>query len=136
MGIKFMKIATVYFLIGIFMGMFMSITHQFQFAPSHAHINLLGWASLALAGVFYHLFPQMGESKLGKWHFWLHNLGLPVMMIGLVVLETGNPAVEPVIAIGATILSIGIILFTVNVLKNMKNAVTRNTSSQKDQYNA
>lgn len=121
MGIKFLKIAVVYFLIGIGFGMFMSITHKFQYAPSHAHINLLGWASLALAGIIYYLFPALAENKLGKTHFWLHNVGLPIMMAGLILLESGNGDVEPVIAAGATIMSVGIICFVLNVVFNLKD---------------
>ncbi|MGD8189533.1 cytochrome-c oxidase [Brevibacillus ginsengisoli] len=136
MGIKFIKISVVYFLIGIIMGMFMSITHKIQFAPSHAHINLLGWTSLALAGVIYTLFPRLGLTGLGKWHFWLHNLGLPVMMIGLLVLEAGNPAIEPVIAIGASALSIGVLLFVINVIGNLKGSVVSGADSSKEQYKA
>ncbi|WP_047155375.1 cbb3-type cytochrome c oxidase subunit I [Aneurinibacillus tyrosinisolvens] len=99
-------------------------------APSHAHINLLGWTSLALAGIIYYLFPAAAENKLAKVHFWLHNVGLPVMMIGLVVLESGNPAVEPVIAIGASLTSIGVICFVINVLVNVKASAGLSSSSE------
>lgn len=117
MGIKLIKIAAIYFLLAIILGMFMSITHKFDFAPSH--IALLGWASLALAGIIYVLFPKAEHNRLGKGHFWLHNIGLPIMMIGLLALEGGVPTAEPVIAIGATITSIGILLFVINVLQNV-----------------
>ncbi|WP_419880805.1 cbb3-type cytochrome c oxidase subunit I [Peribacillus sp. B-H-3] len=121
MGIRFLKISVIYFLIGIGFGMFMSISHKFQYAPSHAHINLLGWTSLALSGLIYALYPALAEKKLAKFHFWLHNIGLPVMMLGLIWLESGNSSVEPLIAAGATVMSLGIICFTVNVLKNLKS---------------
>ncbi|PLT32107.1 cbb3-type cytochrome c oxidase subunit I [Bacillus sp. V5-8f] len=126
MGISFIKSSVVYFLIGIGMGMFMSITHKFQYAPAHAHINLLGWASLALMGLIYHFFPSTGENSLAKVHYWLYNIGLPIMMIGLLLIESGKTAFEPVIAIGASILSIGVIFFVVNVLINLKNNAGNN----------
>ncbi|MBP1932165.1 cbb3-type cytochrome c oxidase subunit I [Ammoniphilus resinae] len=132
MGIRFLKIAVIYFLVAVFMGMFMSISHQFQYAPSHAHMNLLGWVSLALAGIIYHLFPNIAENKLAKTHFWLHNIGLPVMMIGLIILESGNTAIEPVIAIGATVTTIGIIAFVYNVVANLKATVSRGPSSKRN----
>jgi cbb3-type cytochrome oxidase subunit 1 len=44
--------------------------------PVHAHVLLLGWASLALAGVVYHLYPAAAGTRLARWHFWLHNGGL------------------------------------------------------------
>ncbi len=120
MGVRFIKLAVLNFLVGIGMGMFMSITHKFEYAPSHAHINLLGWTSLALAGVIYHLFPAAGESRLGKLHFWLHNLGLPVFMAALIAIESGMMAAEPLIALGANVTSLGILLFVINVFLNVK----------------
>ena len=121
MGIRFLKISVVYFIIGVGLGMFMSITHHFEYAPSHAHINLLGWASFALAGLIYHLFPALAEKLLGKLHFWLANIGLPIMMISLIVLESGNASVQPLVAIGASIMSLGILCFVLNVLINLHN---------------
>lgn len=129
MGVRFLKIAVLYFLIGILLGMYMSITHQFQFAPSHAHINLLGWTSLALVGIIYHLFPQAGEMRLAKWHFWLHNIGLPIMMVGLVLMESGMVQYEPVVAVGASATVIGIILFVINVWLNVKSTKVKQSSS-------
>lgn len=120
MGIRLLKISAVYFLLGIILGMFMSITHQFSYAPSHAHISLLGWASLALAGIIYHLFPDAAQNKLATSHFWLHNIGLPVMMIGLIAFEAGKTAFEPVIAIGASLTSLGVVLFVINIFLHVK----------------
>lgn len=119
MGEKLLKIAVTYFLIAVLLGMFMSISQNFNFAPAHAHIALLGWASLGIAGIIYILYPKAEASKLGKTHFWLHNIGLPIMMSGLLLLENGVVTAEPAIAIGATLTTIGIILFAVNVCSNV-----------------
>jgi hypothetical protein len=45
----------------------------FILAPVHAHLLLLGWASLALAGIIYHLYPAAGTTRLARIHFWAHN---------------------------------------------------------------
>lgn len=42
MGIKLIKIAVVYFLIGISLGLYMSVTHKFVLSTVHVHMNLLG----------------------------------------------------------------------------------------------
>lgn len=73
MGIRFLKIAVVYLVIGAALGLFMGITQKFVLAPVHAHLLLLGWASLALAGLVYHFYPVAGETRLARVHFWLHN---------------------------------------------------------------
>lgn len=121
MGIKLIKISTLYFAIGVLIGYFMSSTHSYVLTPVHVHINLLGWTALTLAGILYHLFPNLATSKLGKWHFWLHNIGLPIMMASLaIVITVKNEAFLLGTAIGATITTIGILLFVFNVLKNLK----------------
>src|SRR5690606_13562051 len=96
-------------------------THSYVLTPIHVHINLLGWTALTLAGILYHLFPNLPETNAGKWHFWLHNIGLPIMMISLaLVVTTENNAFLPGTAIGATITAVGVLLFVWNVLKNLK----------------
>lgn len=107
MALIWLKLAVLYLLIGVVFGLVMGITHSFEYIPVHAHINLLGWASLGLAGVIYHLFPRAGGHWLGLAHFWLHNLGLPVFVIGLLVMLAGHPGAMPVVAGGATAAVIG-----------------------------
>lgn len=122
MGARLIKIASVYFVLGIALGMFMSISHKFDLSSVHAHVNLLGWVSLALSGFVYHIFPKSAESTLGKVHFWLHNIGLPIMMIGLFLLVSGVAGMEPIVAVGGSLTSIGVLFFMINVLKNVRAA--------------
>lgn len=110
-----LKIAVVYLLIGVIFGLVMGISEKFQYVPVHAHINLLGWATLALAGVIYWLCPRAGGHWLGLTHFWLHN-------IGLFIVNSGHAAAIPVVAVGATIAVVGILFFTVNLFVNLKKA--------------
>ncbi|WP_349409439.1 cbb3-type cytochrome c oxidase subunit I [Pseudalkalibacillus sp. SCS-8] len=119
MSIKLIKISAVYFGIGALMGMFMSMTHNFSLTPVHAHLNLLGWTALTLAGIIYHLFPKAAESTLAKIHFWGHNIGLPIMMLALVLVVYGHEQFLLCISIGATITVISILLFVINILKNV-----------------
>ncbi|WP_066068217.1 cytochrome-c oxidase [Neobacillus soli] len=121
MAIKFIKISVVYFVIGVCIGMYMSMAHNYTLTPVHVHINLLGWMSLAVAGLVYVAFPSAAQTTLAKVHFWLHNIALPIMMIGLAFLVTGTESAEPAVAVGGTLMVLGIIIFAINVLKNVKN---------------
>jgi len=49
----FLATAAFCLVCGVGMGIAMGITHDFHLAPVHAHLNLLGWASLALMGLTY-----------------------------------------------------------------------------------
>ncbi|MCC2684143.1 MAG: cytochrome-c oxidase [Paenibacillaceae bacterium] len=133
MGVRFLKIAVVYFVIGVVFGLVMGIIQSFQFASVHAHINLLGWVSLALCGFLYLRFPAATSSKLAPWHFWLHNIGLPVMIIGLYLeILTGQAGFTALIATGGTLAVVGIIIFAINVLMNVKSesAVTAKSANK------
>lgn len=121
MGIKFIKVSVCYFVIGVCLGMYMSITESFNFTPVHVHINLLGWTAMTLAGLIYVAFPNAANTGLAKVHFWLHNIALPVMMIGLAFLVSGVGAAGTAVAIGGSVMVLGIILFAINILQNVKD---------------
>lgn len=131
MGVKFQKLAAIYFLIHILWNIVMSITYQFQYVPSRTDLYLLGWPSLALAGITYYLFPIAAESNLSKVQFWLQNIGLPIMVIALMLHESGYTIVDPIIiTIGSVITSLGILLFVINVLANVKSTAIQNNTNE------
>lgn len=119
-GIIWLKLAVVYLVIGVGIGIAMGASENFTLRPVHAHVNLLGWATLALAGLIYSIFPQAGHSRLARIHFWLLNLSLPVMMGALAMLVHGNRAVIPVLAITEIVAAVSIIAFAVNIFVNLK----------------
>jgi len=52
----------------------------------HSHLNMLGWVSMMIYGVGYHILPRfMGRplysQKIGDAQFWLANIGLIVMLL-------------------------------------------------------
>jgi len=99
----------------------MSIAHTYVLSSVHVHINLLGWVSLALAGIIYTLFPKLASTRLAKTHFWLHNITLPIMMVGLALILHGQEAWTPVVAVSGTVLVLAIILFAFNILTKLKS---------------
>lgn len=120
MGLRFLKIAVVYLIFGAAMGLVMGATQEFTLAPVHAHLLLLGWASLALAGIVYHLYPAASTTLLARIHFWLHNIFLPVFMVGLALVLRGNQTGLPVTFVGAVAVLLGLIVFAANVFLNVK----------------
>jgi cbb3-type cytochrome oxidase subunit 1 len=116
-GKAYLKVATVYFTIGVLAGLIMGIIHDFRFTSVHAHVNLLGWVTMALFGLIYHFYPNAANSKLAKTQFWLHNIGVPVMLGGISLQVLGVSAALPPTIIGSLAVVIGVILFMVNVFK-------------------
>lgn len=119
-GVRFLKLAVVYLIVGLFLGLAMAITGNFQLRSVHVHLNLLGWATLALAGIVYCVIPHLAETRIAAWHFWLHNAGLPVMMLALSFYHLGYTEFEPLIGIGSVMTITGLLLFALNLFQNIE----------------
>jgi hypothetical protein len=118
-GVIWLKLAVLYLVLGIGLGIVMGATRDFSLRSVHAHINLLGWATTALAGLIYSIFPRAGESRLATIHFWLHNISLPVMMLALSFLLFGNEKVVPVLVAAELTAALGVIVFAANIFINL-----------------
>ncbi|KQV45681.1 cytochrome-c oxidase [Massilia sp. Root335] len=119
-GIIWLKLAVVYLIVGISLGIAMGASQNFTLRPVHAHINLLGWTTMALAGLIYSVFPKAGESRLARLHFWLLNLALPVMMGALSMLLFGHVGIAPLLAVSEIIAALAIVAFAANLFLNLK----------------
>jgi hypothetical protein len=119
-GFIWLKLSVIYLIVGVAMGIFMGASHDMTLRPVHAHVNLLGFTTLALAGLIYSVFPDAGASRLAKVHFWLMNLALPVMMLSLGALLLGNQAVLPALVVSEFMAAGGVLAFAANVFLNLR----------------
>ncbi len=62
-------------LAGMSLGQYMGAHEDFTLAPVHAHINLLGWVTLALYGTFYALTRETYSPRLAWINFVLSAIG-------------------------------------------------------------
>lgn len=120
MAHRLIWIAALYLVVGTMLGLYMGTTENFALMPVHAHVLLAGWLSLAMAGVIYRLYPAASDTRLAKTHFWLHNLGLPMFMLGLASKLTGHdvPALLPV---GALSFFVGLLCLSLNVWRHVRD---------------
>ena len=56
--------AVLMVLVGMLWGLQMGISQDHSAMPAHAHLNLLGWVSLFLFGVYYRLHPSLDSSRV------------------------------------------------------------------------
>jgi hypothetical protein len=117
-GVKLIRIGVVYLVAGLLLGVAMGISHNFIFSSLHAHILLLGWATMVITGVVYIVLPRCEESWLARIHYWAFNLGLPTMIAGLAALTLGKDMGEKIIAPGAMITLLAVLAFAINVFQN------------------
>jgi hypothetical protein len=113
--IYFLLLATILLICGAVLGIVMGARQDFQLVPVHAHLNLAGWATLALFGLTYRAYPQLASTRIAGLHFMISataSLLLPVG-IGLAVLRN-----SPGLAIFASILWLfGVLLFLVQLVR-------------------
>jgi hypothetical protein len=120
-GVIWIKLAVLYLMVGVSIGITMGVRQDFTLRPVHAHVNLLGWTTLALAGLIYSLFPKAGDSVLAKIHFWTMNLAMPVMLGSLAyMLLTGDMKIVPVLGVSEVTAAVSIVAFAANLFLNLR----------------
>jgi hypothetical protein len=113
--LKFLVLAALMLVVGVGLGIHMGIAHDFLLAPVHAHINLVGWASLALFGIVYRLYPEMAQSRLAGLHFILAAPAAVMFPLGIAL---SILAERPLVAIVASLLWFaGVLLFLANLVR-------------------
>lgn len=91
----------------------------------HSHLNMLGWVSMMIYGVGYHILPRFAGRplkypKLGEFQFWTANIGLVGMLAfyTLGVMGQSQTFTAATVIFGAVeVLSIG--LFFYNMLATL-----------------
>jgi len=114
-SIVYLGIAT---LIGIAMTIWTDSIGHGKFA--HVHLNLLGWMSMMIYGVGYHILPrfsgkQLWSDKLSRWQFWTAQIGLIGMVLSYPFSNTPNSFFISF----AIIESVSVFLFLLNMFKTI-----------------
>lgn len=99
--------------LGMFWGIQMSASQNHELAGAHAHLNLVGWVTLGLFGIYYHLTPKAAEGLLAKIHFAAAIAGVAVMVPGIALAIQGQSPLPAIVGSFLTLISMLIFLFTV-----------------------
>lgn len=114
----FIKSAVIYVIIGMLGGILMGMKQDFTLAPAHAHLNLIGWVSLALMGLYYNANPAKAGRQSALVQFWVSTIGIWIMIPGLALTLLMIWPGEALTIIGSLVTLIGMILFAVNVYRD------------------
>jgi len=107
----FLRVAVIYALVAMLLGITMGISQDHSQAPTHAHLNLVGWVSMALYALVYRQWSAAGQSRLALIHFWVANAGAILLNAGVYALMAGNMALEPVAIAGSLVTIASMLLF-------------------------
>lgn len=104
----FLRFGVLFAVAGVSLGIYMGATHDHTLAPVHAHINLVGWVTMFLSGLFYAVRPDC-EGVMSRVHLGLAVSGLLSLAPGLTGVMLGHPWGEP-LAVAGSFLTLGAIL--------------------------
>ncbi len=118
---NFLRLGVLSALVGMTLGVWMGANQDFVLRPVHAHINLLGFASMMLFGLFYRAFPAAGRGWLPVVHFALSVIGFLILMPSLTLMLLQKPLFLPAMIASEIMLVASMFLFVVIVfLATMK----------------
>ena len=112
---NFLRLGVLSALVGMSLGVWMGANQDFVLRPVHAHINLLGFASMMLFGLFYRAFPAAGRGWLPVAHFALSVLGFLILMPSLTLLILEKPLFMPAMIASEIMLVLSMLLFVIIV---------------------
>jgi hypothetical protein len=106
-------------LTGMTAGIAMGILQDFTIAPAHAHLNLLGWVTMALYGLYHRSI-----GRTGGWLGWIQVLtgaaGAVNMGGGLALyLSSGHDRYFQLVLVGSLLAFLGMVLFVVILLADL-----------------
>jgi cbb3-type cytochrome oxidase subunit 1 len=124
---RFIRASLVWLGVGVCLGVGMAVQPAaIIYRPAHMHANLLGFVSMMIFGVAYHVLPRftgrpLHSPALAGLHVWLANLGLALMVAGF--LARPHFAIAPVvIAVGGVTAGAGAFTFIYNIWRTLDGA--------------
>lgn len=120
---SFLVIGSLYLLVGIGLGSYMGASGDHSLAPVHAHINLLGFTLMTVFGLAYRVIPGLADGLLAKGHFWLHQIGALMLLVGLFLMMSGRVAEEtigPMFPVAELAVLLGAVLWAVNLFRTAR----------------
>ncbi len=127
----YLRMSVIYFAAGAMFGVAMLLwpDEAGYYISVHAHLNLLGFMSMMIYGVGYHILPRFSgrpvySSRIIKIQFWLANTGLVGIAVSWPLVIRGSiPSVsEPALTASALLSLAAALFFAFNILKTIKPA--------------
>lgn len=122
---RFIRGSLVWLGVGVVLGLAMAVSPRWvAFRPAHMHANLLGFVSMMIFGVAYHVIPRFSgrplhEPRLAAAHVWVANAGLAGMVGGFVLRVYAGGAGRALLGAGALLSAAGAFFFIYNVWRTL-----------------
>jgi cbb3-type cytochrome oxidase subunit 1 len=130
-AVRFVKASLAWFGLGVTLGVAMAAHPAWViYRPAHLHMNLLGFVTMMIYGVAYHVIPRftghpLHSRRLAGWHWWVSNAGLALMAAGFALVPHAGRAAAPVVASGGVLSAAGAYAFIYNVWRTIDGRAPR-----------
>jgi hypothetical protein len=94
----------------------MAASNDHSMVGAHAHLNLVGWVTMALFGIYYRLTPQAAQGWLPRVHAAVAIPGVAIMVPGIAVATSGGspgPAI-----LGSVLVFASMLIFLLTVIRH------------------
>lgn len=118
---KYLLWALCYLVLGMCLGIYMGVSQDHGERPTHAHINLVGFALSLGYGIIHKLWLGQPAPAIARLQLIVHQVGALIMVSGLFLLYgdvVPENRVGPVLGISAIIVLVGALLMLYMVLKS------------------
>lgn len=110
----------LFVLVGMVAGMYMGANEDFRLAPAHAHLNLLGWVTMALYGGFYAFTAKTMSKRLAWTNYALSTVGVLVMIPSLAIFLTSrDAALVPFMGVGEGLTVLSLLVFLTSAVREL-----------------
>ena len=129
---RFIRSSLVWLGTGVLIGIAMAFwpARALAWKPAHMHANLLGFVSMMIFGVAYHVIPRftghpLHRPRLASAHVWIANAGLAGMVGGFIARVHWWGAGNGILRAGAALSAAGAFLFIYNLWRTLDEPVRR-----------
>lgn len=132
---RFIRASLVWLGVGVVIGLMMALDPAWiAFRPAHMHANLLGFVSMMIFGVAYHVVPRFSgrplhDLRLAAAHVWVANAGLAGMVGGFILRVYAADAGRALLGTGALLSAAGAFFFIYNLWRTLPAPVPARASA-------
>lgn len=110
----------LFVLVGMIFGMYMGANEDFRMAAAHAHLNLVGWVTMALYGGFYAMTARTMSKRLAWTNYLLSAVGVLFMIPALAMFLTSRDvSLVPFMMIGEILTVLSLLTFLVSAFREL-----------------
>ena len=133
----FLKSSLTWLALGVTLGVAMAAHPVWTiYRPAHLHILLVGFVTMMIYGVAYHIIPRFAgfvlySRRAAIWQLGMANGGLVLMVAGFAIRANGHSVGTPVLATGGLIAALAAYVFAFVIWRTMDGSADARAAAKR-----